>query len=250
MRVRFYNPVLYLAVYLISILLFAFMYNSMDGQFYAPYARFEAPGMDDGYRVGRIFQQSIYAAMSKSNEELVTSGKFSFEKSISFISLFSDNGAGQFTFNLTIGLKAPKGLFQFSAKGIVDHEKIVMGETGKSPLISRFMSLDVTGPIEKYLNEATVDKTEIESRLGKLDFSEDDEDEIERYLAGLSGDPTSLSGSFYRMLYFSAVVITTVGFGDIVPMTGTARLMVAVEALWGIVILGLFIDAVAKQNRI
>jgi hypothetical protein len=47
------------------------------------------------------------------------------------------------------------------------------------------------------------------------------------------------------MVYFSAIVITTVGFGDIIPITNTARLLVALEAVLGIVLVGLFLNAVA-----
>ena len=52
------------------------------------------------------------------------------------------------------------------------------------------------------------------------------------------------------MLYFSAVVITTLGLGDIVPLTDWARSLVAAEAVLGIVFAGLFINAAASRARL
>jgi hypothetical protein len=49
------------------------------------------------------------------------------------------------------------------------------------------------------------------------------------------------------MLYFSAVTITTVGYGDVVPLTGAARFFAAFEATLGIILLGLFISSLAAR---
>jgi ion channel len=70
---------------------------------------------------------------------------------------------------------------------------------------------------------------------------------ILRYLSGVKGDPSGISGQFGRMLYFSAVVMTTLGLGDIVPMTARSRGLVAAEAIFGITFAGLFINALAYQ---
>ena len=43
------------------------------------------------------------------------------------------------------------------------------------------------------------------------------------------------------MFYLSAATITTLGYGDIVPITTTARMWVAVEAILGVVTIGLFL---------
>lgn len=55
-----------------------------------------------------------------------------------------------------------------------------------------------------------------------------------RILVGL--DPTSmagLDGSGHDLFYFSFVTLTTLGFGDITPVSRAARAMVTVEALVG-----------------
>jgi voltage-gated potassium channel Kch len=53
---------------------------------------------------------------------------------------------------------------------------------------------------------------------------------------------------FSRMLYLSASTITTLGFGDIVPITATARLLIAMESLMGIVLVGLFLNALSYER--
>jgi hypothetical protein len=63
----------------------------------------------------------------------------------------------------------------------------------------------------------------------------------------LSGQPDSGWDNFLRMLYFSVVTITTVGFGDIVPVTRLSRGLVTFEAFLGPVILGFFLNAVARR---
>lgn len=52
-----------------------------------------------------------------------------------------------------------------------------------------------------------------------------------------------------RMLYFSISSITTTGFGDILPMTATARLITAVESLLGIFLAGAFVNAVSNTGQ-
>jgi len=43
---------------------------------------------------------------------------------------------------------------------------------------------------------------------------------------------------FYRMLYFSTVTATTLGFGEIVPLTNKARAWVAIESMTGLLLMG------------
>lgn len=62
------------------------------------------------------------------------------------------------------------------------------------------------------------------------------------------GLPADLSDRFWRMLYLSTITITTTGYGDIVPITNLARVLVAVEAMSGVVVAGLFLNAVVQER--
>jgi len=63
-------------------------------------------------------------------------------------------------------------------------------------------------------------------------------EDINAYDKSLNGFPSGLHGNFLRMLYLSMVTITTLGYGDIVPITDTARILVGIESVLGIVIIG------------
>ena len=52
---------------------------------------------------------------------------------------------------------------------------------------------------------------------------------------------------FLRMLYLSAVTISTLGYGDIVPISTRARAFVTVEVIWGPVLLGLFLNSLITE---
>lgn len=70
---------------------------------------------------------------------------------------------------------------------------------------------------------------------------------IDRLRSGSHGVTSSVTHNYLRMFYFSAITITTVGFGDILPISGLARTCVAVEAILGIVLIGFFINAVGLR---
>lgn len=70
---------------------------------------------------------------------------------------------------------------------------------------------------------------------------------ILRFRNAEQGDASSASSRWLRMLYFSATAVTTLGFGDITPVTTMARTWVTAEALLGIVLIGLFLNALALR---
>ena len=71
---------------------------------------------------------------------------------------------------------------------------------------------------------------------------------IRTYSDVKQGTDSTSSGRFVRMLYLSASTITTLGFGDIVPMTTPSRILVSVEAILGIVLIGLFLNALSFER--
>lgn len=56
--------------------------------------------------------------------------------------------------------------------------------------------------------------------------------------------------SFVHALYFSIITMTTVGFGDITPVTDCARMLVAVEALFGIFMIAVLLGVLLGQRRL
>jgi hypothetical protein len=72
---------------------------------------------------------------------------------------------------------------------------------------------------------------------------------MSHFINGDSGFTSDVSDNFQRMLYFSAVTITTLGFGDIVPITTAARRLVTCEAVFGVVMIGLFLNSLTRKRE-
>lgn len=68
------------------------------------------------------------------------------------------------------------------------------------------------------------------------------------FLDTARGFPHATKGHYYRMLYLSAVTLTTLGYGDVVPVTDHMRLLVACEAMLGMVFIGLFLNALSSEK--
>ncbi len=73
-------------------------------------------------------------------------------------------------------------------------------------------------------------------------------EKIVGFVRSEKGQPITIRGRFLRMLYLSAVTITTLGYGDIVPITNTTRMLVSSEAVLGVVMIGLFLNSLALRN--
>lgn len=82
---------------------------------------------------------------------------------------------------------------------------------------------------------------------GRIDLPKGTKALLRRLELASEGFPGPGGGGFSRYIYFSTVIVTTLGFGDIVPMTDRARLLVAFEAILGIVLMGLFLNSVAVK---
>ena len=65
------------------------------------------------------------------------------------------------------------------------------------------------------------------------------------YLQGEIGIKTS-DNSYLNMLYFSVVTITTLGYGDVIPINVFTKLLVSIESILGIFILGIILNAIWK----
>ena len=60
---------------------------------------------------------------------------------------------------------------------------------------------------------------------------------------------SQLDDNILTNLYYSAVTITTLGFGDVTPLNEAAAVLVGAEAVLGVVVAGLFINQVALRKQ-
>lgn len=72
--------------------------------------------------------------------------------------------------------------------------------------------------------------------------------ELGEFVSTARGFPVDKFGNLLiRMTYFSTVTITTMGYGDIVPVSSLSRILVGFEGIWGIVMIGLFINSLSER---
>ncbi|MEM7097959.1 MAG: potassium channel family protein [Pseudomonadota bacterium] len=72
---------------------------------------------------------------------------------------------------------------------------------------------------------------------------------MKSYNMAFNGRPYLVEGQYSRMLYLSAVTQTTLGFGDIVPVGETSRALVGSQAFLGVLVVGLFLNALARKHN-
>jgi hypothetical protein len=93
----------------------------------------------------------------------------------------------------------------------------------------------------------TTKDTDEETLIGYVSLDLDAVNSLERFWETSQGLTVRSAGGYWRFLYFSVVVITTLGFGDIVPLTDAARLWVASESLLGVILIGLFLNSLGVR---
>lgn len=81
-----------------------------------------------------------------------------------------------------------------------------------------------------------------------IDIPKEVIERAKNYVDGQKGIGSAIEGNFVRMIYLSAVTITTLGYGDIVPLTSLARILISLEAVLGIIVIGLFLNALSFER--
>jgi hypothetical protein len=150
------------------------------------------------------------------------------------------------------------GVFSFWVEPYVRESPLVSGESGHAPSYALPVALSLQGgsanehpglasigpPVSLLFPVPSVAVTSEGPRTsGTLVMSRDTYEQLMDFYLGIEGDPSYASDSLWRMVYLSAMTITTVGFGDITPVSEAARILVAIEAILGVVVIGLFLSA-------
>lgn len=246
------RPLYYLVAYLLCVPLFALVYWNLPGGFYAPYVKMEKSARNDIKVVAKVVEGA-------------------FQQHLTTLEMRRETFHNQISNPIDDWKIDAGGVYALS--GVVEGNEIKMRFGGRLtnragdvvfaeiPIIVERYNIIYENRDDVYVR-MDYDYKLLDEKRGQFrdymqryhvfrgmpiaQFSTNDRLMIARYIEGYGGDPNSISDSYLRMLYFSVVVITTVGFGDIVPMTTAARTWVAAEAIIGIILAGLFINAAAS----
>jgi hypothetical protein len=243
--------------------IFAMAYYVWSDEFFAPYARFEPAAGSDRQKLGILIEQVIRTTLRyrSPNDPIVVQGWRLDTDSIGVSGADSENGSTiKFKMHASLNKQTPKG----DTVMYLEIPVSFAGERGRVVRASGYnrsypnnvrptQGTFTKGPDERVATEKELYGT-IFMSYGEsivLDevivLSEYASRQIDDFLSGIKGNPGAESGSLGRMFYFSSIVITTVGFGDILPLSPLARGLVAAEALLGIIVGGFFLNAVAHR---
>jgi hypothetical protein len=247
------SPASVLLGYLALIPLFGVLYCVLPGQnFYAPYARMEPLALVDAATVKRNITASMVSSyrghesssggweIARSDiktDDLATESSDALRFVVYFFAMKHEDG------RITASTGGPQFTVRLSQKKIV---------TEKRP---GWMVCHLVAVPEEQAELAPVlfnrhllfHPPEVPIQADAVCWGAAEEVSFQNLLAGWSGDPRALSGFGWRMAYFSATTITTVGFGDIVPITAVARALTGIEAIAGWVLAGLFLNSLASR---
>jgi hypothetical protein len=249
------HPLVYMAAYLLCIPAFGWAYTLVPHGFYAPYARYEPFAQQDADHLSQILKGAAARASGKGKPDHAVVG---FTVQDILIEHLKAEEANRISFDLVFFVHRVGGVPMlmpviYLAKISGDDAVPIRTDAGvliyhEITLVEyRYGGLDPETNERFKANVFGAPKPSRDAPQYLLSLSEDEEEAFGAYLKGIEGDPTGLNGNLERMVYLSAVVITTLGLGDIVPLMRLTRFLVAFEAVLGVVLAGLFLNALAHR---
>jgi hypothetical protein len=251
-----------LIFYILLIPVFGVLYTEFgQGGFYAPYSRYEPDAMSDTAQLASTLRAALQRSFdARSGTQFIVDNWQLDLNSLKVDNLTSTDGSQlsfrvQFTANGLGNLEGARQLGWSVVATVPEHPTSARIGGSNGAIVYRFPEADFSryaSPFKEQ-NQKLFDLIFGQGYEGfdltapALALSWGEELQFRKYLAGIRGDPFAISGAFWRMIYLSVVVMTTLGLGDIIPITWQTRAMVGTEAIIGIVLAGLFLNALAYR---
>ncbi|WP_434352938.1 potassium channel family protein [Psychrobacter sp. HD31] len=233
--------------YFITILIFAVVYKMNSTGFYHTTSQFEKNLNEDAIEILNSIESSLvtvtnfspanYDGWTLLKDEFEVHSLRHFDNNIGFtvLTVFEKDNA-MVSMNVELNFKLNEELITCTEKNecysthfLQTTRPIFDKENNFEALTPQ--ALSYYGDIHWFKTPLTLDK------------------KIKGYVAAKKGFPSEASGSFNRMLYLSVVTITTLGYGDIVPISGLNRFLVGLESIIGLIIVGLFLNSLSRERR-
>jgi hypothetical protein len=240
------HPLCYVGLYLACLVVFGFAYSGFCPEgFYAPYSRFEPNFVAD--------QGKLASALEKSFQEAARNLTQIKPDSLKVIRLGATDESSV-AFTLAYRMRPLRASSEYTIPmlhvTLMEPNKLSRVDLEKNRNLS-IQNLPIREEDKRRaqsIAENLFQQYNSDS-LGTLELDDTANGILNDYLAGLRGNPLTVSGKIIRMFYLSTVVITTLGLGDIVPISPRARFLVGWEAIFGVTIAGYFLTAVANRAR-
>jgi hypothetical protein len=252
------HPLGYVGLYVASLVGFGFAYMRCPAGFYAPYARYEPGLLRDKAELAstleKAFQTEARRAAARDQNPPRQDSDYRLRPDKLRVLDASSIDDTHLTFTVAYFVRPLRGRTEFAIPLLT--VTVPEGPTDTFPdhmtardVVLRSLPISEEGKRQAQAAAATLFFQRNSDYPGTLMLGEDEEVELEHYFRGFRGDPLSSTGQLARMMYLSAVVITTLGLGDIVPITPLARFLVGSEAFLGVTIAGYFLTAIANHAR-
>lgn len=262
------SHLVYAGIYILLIFIFAGIYSALPNNFYHSTVQYESSLKLDENEIINDIRNTIFKSQQDYNgEKIIVNERVSIDgNNLSVNSLkYEENNEVSFVVDFNINDNTVNGQvwelnkkrkFKFSLENI----SWILKKDGSRSYYITLMSQENN---ETYLKDLDYNNQDINkalfpsSNIGGVNTSEviiniDDKlfNEIVNLKNAKNGFPSGLSkmDNFGRMFYLSTVTITTVGYGDIVPITSLARTLIALEAILGVVLVGLFLNSLSLRT--
>ena len=246
--------------YLASIPLFAFVYTHFPFDFYDSTARYEATVVRQGEAIADRLRQTFLADARGTNPDRPTVNGapiLEHDRFPTFWLQFSPDHTRVMTMFLVNN--GTTNDVDFIRVGLdLDENSILHGEQDPSKINSWFS----TKVFYADVRAANLSDFDVQLPLlfpcGKfrgptgtcLKMTLDDYSLLLSLNATAAGQPTRAQSSFFRMLYFSAVTSSTLGYGDIVPVTSRMRGVVTFQVILGPLMFALFLNSLVTERSL
>jgi len=252
----------YALTYLLCIPIFAFVYWLLPYEFYHSTVKYESVLNSDADEILRGIREEIITEFKKDHGNFYTTeGNWSLNiTSIHVHSLKPESERTKFSIRLELcGINQFKGVQSIIPLEVsIENEKSFASYSPgdkwstvfKRPVIENVENLQISARLifPRTLVQSSLPANAADETVW-FPISEPLHDKILAFSYTVKGFPAKASGSYNRMFYFSAVTITTLGYGDIVPITNKSRILVAAESILGIVLIGLFLNSLSREYK-
>lgn len=250
---------LWLLVYICLVPLFAWLFATrLNGEFYHTTAKFEAPLREDGTAliqeltvgIQENFRVGHNGEFVESNNWRVTSSDIQVN-SISFPQ--ADPGQAVARLRIIVELRGVNDLLGAVSRTPFEIEfpvrmQLAIGLPDTSEW-REFKVVTLVQPQALPFDSKVLFPAQDIVSVAAFGLRQKTSEHLWNFWAATLGFPANEPGNGKRMLYLSAMTITTVGYGDVVPLTDGARAAVAVEAICGIAVAGFFVNAAFSARR-
>ncbi|NTW53441.1 MAG: two pore domain potassium channel family protein [Chlorobaculum sp.] len=247
------TPWSYVFFYVIAVLIFAWIFFLIPEDFYHPYAKYEKPMFQEA---ALLCDRLTVAFRASARKEVVISKLLVIDPSELEVTGIKPDGNDLIMHLRLKVINTDKHnhweMIQTIPLRMDTKSHIWMPEDRIVTMFSEHEKHDwklfpVGFPMKN--DDVELLRAELPRSLYVITVTENDYKHIRSFLMANTGFPHEIPRGFWRMLHLSLTTITTLGYGDIVPLTDRARLFTGIEATTGVILLGLLISSMVSDRK-